>query len=58
MTEDMVLLKEQFDEVCELVEAGGRTERVLFLLEELRIKVLFHMGMCTSWEDLFRRPTR
>jgi hypothetical protein len=58
MTEDMVLLHEQFAELRDLVEAGGRTERVLSLLEELRIKVLFHMGMCTAWDDLFRRPTR
>jgi hypothetical protein len=58
MTEDMLLLHEQFAELRDLVEAGGKTERVLFLLEELRIRVLFHMGMCTSWTDLFRRPSQ
>lgn len=57
MTEDMVLLKEQFEEVRDLIEAGGRTERVLELLEELRVQVQFHMGMSTCWAGLFRKPT-
>jgi hypothetical protein len=58
MTEDMVLLQQQFAEVRDLVEARAEPDRVVPLLEALRIRVLFQVGLCTAWDDLFRRPTR
>lgn len=57
MTEDMVLLQEQFVEVRDLVEAHAEPARVVPLLEALRIRVLFQVGMCTAWAGLFRKPT-
>jgi hypothetical protein len=54
MTEEMSILQDRFNEVRNLVEACAPPERVVPKLEDLRISVLWQIGILSCWKPIVR----
>jgi len=54
MTEEMVIIQQRFNEVKDLVESCATPDRVVPRLEDLRISVLWQIGILSCWKPIVR----
>ena len=54
MTDEMVAIQMHFNRVRDLVQAEETPDRVLPELEDLRISVLWELGLVTCWKPIVK----
>ena len=54
MTDEMVALQMRFNKIRDLVQAEETPDRVLPGLEDLRICVLWELGLLTCWKPIVK----
>jgi len=54
MTDEMVALQMRFNKIRDLVQAEETPDRVLPELEDLRICVLWELGLATCWKPIVK----
>lgn len=54
MTDEMVAIQMRFNRVRDLISASAEQERILPELDELRVCVLWEMGLHTCWQPIVK----